>query len=73
MVTKTKTKAAQKPSRAKPPEGPAPVVMLAIPEQNLRNVYDWIESENMTMPHSQVMFCLKLLATARIIDDKGTK
>ena len=45
------------------------VVMLAIPEVNLRLVYEWIESENMTMPHSQVIQCLKLLATATVVKD----
>ena len=66
MTTKTPTKKSSNKPVKETSEKP---VMMTIPEVNLRLVYEWIESDQMTMPHSQVMTCLKLLSTAAIVKD----
>lgn len=48
-----------------------PVQMCVIPEQNLRAVYNWLESDTMIMPYSQVKKCLELLGVAKVIGNKG--
>jgi len=48
----------------------APVQMCLIPEQNLRAVYNWLESDGMIMPYSQVKKCLELLGVAQVVVNK---
>lgn len=67
MTVKKPTKESAK--NAKKETSEDKLVMLTIPEVNLRLVYEWIESEKMTMPHNQVMSCLKLLGTATVVKD----
>ena len=64
MTAKASAKKAKSDSVKSSEGGPA---MLQIPEANLRLVYEWIESEKMTMPHNQVLGVLKLLGTATLV------
>ena len=66
-MTKRPTKKNTPETKTAMPTTEDKLLMMNIPEVNLRLVYEWIESDQMTMPHSQVVTCLKLLATATVV------
>lgn len=68
---KTDTQKETSQANAKKVEVSEAVKMCVLPEENLRAVYDWLESDQMTMPHNQVMKCLQLLGVAQILVDKN--
>jgi hypothetical protein len=69
-MAKAKTKSTRESAKA-PVQQAAPVVQMCIlPEANLRAVYDWLETDQMCMPHNEVVRCLQLLGVAQILKDK---
>lgn len=44
------------------------LVMCEIPKDNVKAIYDWLNSNEMLMPQNQVRQCIALLNTATIIE-----
>jgi hypothetical protein len=69
-MAKANTKSTRQSAKAQVQQAAPVVQMCVLPEANLRAVYDWLESPKMSMPHNEVVQCLKLLGVAQILKDK---
>ena len=43
-------------------------IMCEISQENIKAIYDWLNSNEMLMPQNQVRQCMALLNTATIIE-----
>jgi len=71
-MTKKKVKDEPKKVEATRESNP-PVRMCLIPEANLIALYKWLNSDTMSLPQNEVRAYLKLIADARLVEDKDIK
>lgn len=62
-------KSTEKATTTEPPVKTQGPVMCAISKDNIQALYDWLNSDAMTMPQNQVRMCISLLNEATLIED----